>query len=395
MPVNLIVASPEPHFRDFVREQLAHTQHAKVVAEHDEVGLNLYVRILHDLERNPQSAVLLDISGDAEQGLRALEHLAQAAPGTYVLLSEYQCSSEFLIRAMRTGASDFLQQPLKRAEFRDALARLEQHMQRIHMQARQLGKMYTFVGVKGGVGTTTAAINFAALCAKQNKSTLLLDLDLDSGDVASYLGLQPQYSLHDVIENLGRLDHAMLDGIVTRDALGFGVLCAPDDIDKARAISPHHLKEVGTFLIEQYDAVVVDGSRGLDETLLNCLELSDSIFLVMTQEFPAVRNAQHYLSALVRMGYSQEAVKLVVNRYLKRAPMYVSMEQVQQTLSVRPFWALPNRYQEAMQAIHKARPIVLNPAAELGKSYREFASKVEASANGQPSAASKAVGSRQ
>ncbi len=387
MAINLIVASPEAHFRDFIREQLAHTQNARVVAEHEEVGLNLYVRILHDLDRNPHSSVLLDISADPEQGLRALEHLAQAAPGIYVILSEYQGSSDFLIRAMRTGATDFLMQPLKRAEFRDAMVRLEQYMQRVHMQARQLGKMYTFVGVKGGVGTTTAAINFAAVCAKQNKSTILLDLDLDSGDVAAYLGLQPQYSLHDVMENLGRLDQAMLEGIVTRDALGFSALCAPDDLEKARNISAHNVKEVGTFLIEKYDAVIVDGSRGLDDMLLGCLELSESIFLVMTQEFPAVRNAQHYLTALVRMGFSQEAIKLVVNRYMKRAPMYVSMEQVQQTLSARPFFALPNRYEEAMQAIHKARPIVLNQAAELGRSFREFARKIES--NGQPQPAGK------
>ena len=74
MAINLIVASPEPHFRHFIREQLAHTQNARVVAEHEEIGLNLYVRILHDLDRNPHSSVLLDISADSEQGLRALEH---------------------------------------------------------------------------------------------------------------------------------------------------------------------------------------------------------------------------------------------------------------------------------------------------------------------------------
>lgn len=387
MAINLIVASPEPHFRDFIREQLAHTPNAKVVAEHEEIGLNLYVRILHDLDNYPNSSVLLDISGDPEQGLRALEHLNQAAPGLYVLLSEYQCSTDFLIRAMRIGAADFLLQPLKRAEFRDAMGRLEQYMARVHSHSRQLGKMYTFVGAKGGVGTTTAAINFATVCAKQNKSTVLLDLDLDSGDLASYLGLQSQYSLHDVMENLSRLDQAMLDGILTRHSEGFSVLCAPDDIEKARVIAPHQVKELGTFLIEQYDVVIVDGSRGLDDILLNCLELSESIFLVLTQEFPAVRNAQHYINALVRIGFSQEVIKLLVNRYQKRAPMYVSMEQLQQTLSTKPFYAFPNCYEEAMQAIHKARPIVLNPSAELGRSYREFVKKVGFSSNGQPAGA--------
>lgn len=377
MAINLIVASPEPQFREFIREQLGLMHSTKIVAEHEEVGVNLHVRILHDLERYPQAALLLDISADPEQGLRALEHLAQAAPGTYVVLSEAQCSSDFLIRAMRTGASDFLMQPLKRAEFHDAMERVEQYLARVHMQARPLGKMYSFVGVKGGSGATTAAINLAAVCAKQNKSVVLVDLDLDSGDVASYLGLQAQYSLFDVMENLERMDSSMLDGIVTRDALGFHVLCAPDDIEKARSISPYQLKEVGTLLVEKYDVVIVDGSRGLDEMLFGCLELSESIFLVLTQEFPAVRNAQQYVNALVRLNFSQDAIKLVVNRYMKRAPMYVSMEQVQQTLGTRPFFALPNRYEEAMQAIHKGRPIVMNPAAELGKAYREFAKKVE------------------
>src|SRR5436190_12639753 len=130
MPISLIVASQEPHFREFVREHLAHTPGAKLVSEHEEVGLNLYVRILHDLERHPHAAVLLDIATDPEQGLRALEHLTNAAPGIYVILSEYQAAPEFLIRGMRAGSADFLQQPLKRPEFRDAMTRLEQHAQR-------------------------------------------------------------------------------------------------------------------------------------------------------------------------------------------------------------------------------------------------------------------------
>src|ERR1022692_2295391 len=229
MPISLIVASAEPHFREFVREHLAHTPGAKLVAEHEEVGLNVYVRILHDLDRHPNAAVLLDIGADAEQGLRALEHMTNALPGVYVIVSEYQASSEFLIRGIRAGASDYIQQPLKRPEFRDAMTRLEQHIARVAQKGKPLGKLYTFLGAKGGLGATTTAINFAAVCAKQQKNTMLVDLDLDSGDAAAFLGLHPQYSIYDVVENLDRLDQSMLDGITTRDALGFSVLTPPDD----------------------------------------------------------------------------------------------------------------------------------------------------------------------
>ncbi len=385
MPIQLIVASPEPRFHDFVREQMALTPNAEVVGEHEDMGPNLSVRILQDLNLNPQSAVLLDISSDAEQGLRALEQMKQASPKLFVILSGAQCSEEFLLRSMRLGGADFLQQPLKRAEFGDAIARVEQYGERLHRQSRQLGRMYTFVGVKGGMGTTTAAVNFAALCARQGKSTVLVDLDMDSGDAACYLGLRHQYSLADVAENLDQLDQAMLEGIMVRDPLGFWVLCAPEEVERSRLIGEQHLREIGSFLIERFDAVIIDGSRALDDLLLSCLELSESIFVVLTQEFPAVRNAQHYLGALARAGYGMEAVKLVLNRVDKKGSLSVNLEQLKQTLGAAPFWGLPNRYEEAMQAVHEARPVVTRGNTELGRSYRDFAKKL--GMDGQPAAA--------
>ena len=375
MAIQLIVASPEPRFHDFVREQLARTPNAEIVSDHDDMGPNLPVRIAHDLTVYPQAGVLLDVSTDSEQGLRVLEQMRQSSPSLYAILSGVQLSEEFLLRAMRMGGSDFLQQPLKRAEFNDAMTRLEEHLQRMHRQGRQLGRMYTFVGVKGGIGTTTAALNFAALCARENKSTVLVDLDMDSGDAACYLGLRHQYSLADVVDNLDQLDQAMLDGFVARDPLGFSVLCAPTEFERAQMIGEQHLREIGTFLIERHDVVIVDGSHALDPLLLSCLELSDSIFAVLTQEFPAVRNAQHYLGALARAGYGQDAVKLLVNRHEKRGNLHVSLPQLQQTLGAAPFWVLPNRYEEAMQAIHEARPVVTRGNTDLGRAYREFAKK--------------------
>jgi len=340
------------------------------------MGPNLSVRVLHYLNLNPQSAVLLDISDDIEQGLRALEQMEQASPGLYVIVSHNASSETFLLRSMRLGAADFLSQPLKRADFSEAMTRLEQHLQRIQRQGRQVGRMYTFAGVKGGMGTTTAAINFAAICARQNLSTVLIDLDMDSGDAACFLGLRHQYSLVDVVENLEQLDQAMLEGFVTKDALGFYVLCAPQEVERAREITEQHLLEIGTFLIQHYDVIVVDGSRALDPLLMGCMELSETIFVLLTQEFPAVRNAQQYLGALARVGYGQDAVKLIVNRHEKRGSLHVSMDQLQQTLGAAPFWGFPNRYEEAMKAVHEARPVVMRGNTELGKSYRDFAKKL-------------------
>jgi pilus assembly protein CpaE len=370
--IQLIVASAEQRFHEFVRDT-----NVEIVSSHEDVGPNLAMRILNDVNVHSQAAVLLDISLDVEQGLRTLEQLKQSAPDLYVILSDMNCTQDFLLRSMRLGSADFLQQPLKRAEFSEAMTRLDQHSQRVQRQERILGRMYSFVGVKGGVGTTTAAINFAATCAKHGKSTVLVDLDMDSGDAACYLGLRHQYSLADVVEGLDQLDQAMLEGIMVRDALGFQVLCAPEEVERSRLVGEEHLREIGSFLVERYDVVIVDGSRALDGLLLSCLELSESIFVVLTPEFPAVRNAQQYLNALSRAGYGLEAVKLVVNRWEKRGgPMFVNMDQLKATLGASPFWALPNKYEESMKAIHEARPVVMKGGTDLGRSYRDFAKKL-------------------
>src|SRR5690349_2057697 len=140
MAIQVIVASPEPRFHDFVREQLARTPNAEVVSTHEDMGPNLPVRIAHDLSLYPQAAVMMDIAADTEQGLRSLEQIRQSVPSLYAILCSVDVTEAFLLRSMRMGSSDFLQQPLKRAEFDDALTRLEEHLQRIHRQGRQLGR---------------------------------------------------------------------------------------------------------------------------------------------------------------------------------------------------------------------------------------------------------------
>src|SRR5215470_16456969 len=99
MPIQLIVASSEPRFHDFVREQMMSTANAEIVGEHEDLGPNLPVRVLQDLNLHPHAAVILDISTDPDQGLRALEQIRQSAPDVYVILSSLQSSEDFLLRS--------------------------------------------------------------------------------------------------------------------------------------------------------------------------------------------------------------------------------------------------------------------------------------------------------
>ena len=107
MAIALLVASPDEHFREVVRDNLLNLQNAKVVAEYPEVSSNLYIRVLQDLERHADAALLIDLASDAEAGLKALERVKQAAPDLYVIASNYSADGETVIGSLRAGASRF------------------------------------------------------------------------------------------------------------------------------------------------------------------------------------------------------------------------------------------------------------------------------------------------
>lgn len=391
MPIALLVASPDDHFREMVRENLLNVQNAKIAAEYPEVSPNLYIRVLQDLDRNPDAALVVDVAGDPEEGFKVLDKVKQAAPDLYVIVSNYNAEGEMVISALRAGANDYMIQPIKRLEFRDVMARLEKTPRRVATGVSKLGKIFTFLGTKGGLGTTTLAVNFAGVLAQRKQNTVLLDLDWTGNEVAMQLGASPQYTLQEVGENLSRMDQALFEGFVTRDPLGFFLVGPPESLEGRRHFTEPMLREFATFLVEKYEATVIDAGRDLgDDVVLGALQSSTVIFLVVTQEFPAIRNAQRYIANLMHMGFTQDQLKVVVNHYQKRTnPNYASLDQIQQTLNQPVFYGIPSS-PAVLAAINKGRPFVADrqAAGDLDRVFRAFVDK----ATGRKTDAAKVAG---
>src|SRR4051812_13188143 len=144
MPISLLVASTDEQFREIIRENLLNQPNAKVISEYADVASNLYIRVLQDLERHPEAALVLDLGSDPEDGLRILEKVRQAAPDLYILAANYSGDGESVIATIRAGANDFLLMPLRRTDFRDAITRLEKAPRRASATQSRLGKIYTF-----------------------------------------------------------------------------------------------------------------------------------------------------------------------------------------------------------------------------------------------------------
>ena len=374
----LMVASSDEHFREMIRDNMLSMPEAKIVAEYREVTANLYIRVLQDLERHPNAGLIVDLSGDPEGAIKAIERVKQAAPYLFVAASNFHADAETAIACMRAGANEFLLQPIKRTEFRDAMGRLDRAPRHTVAGESKLGKVYTFVGTRGGVGTTTLAVNFVSVLAQRKQSSVILDLDWIGNDVAMQVGAAPQYTLTEVAENLERMDQALFEGFVTRDPLGFFLVGPPDALENRAHFSEHQFREFAAFLVEKYDAIVVDGGRAIsDETVTAAAQVSAAIFLVIDQEFPSIRNAQRYISFLMRMGFNQDQIRVVVNRYTRKpGPTIATLEQIQQTLNQQVFYGIPQS-QSVIASINKARPFVANreEAGEFDRVFRAFVDK--------------------
>jgi len=377
-PFVLMVASSDEHFREMVRDNLLNIPNSKVGSEYQEVSGNLYVRVMQDIERHPNSAVIVDLAGDTEAGLKSLERLKQAVPDLYVIVSHYHADGETVIQSMRLGANDFIVQPLRRTDFRDAMARFERAPKRASSTESKLGKVYTFLGTKGGVGTTTLAVNFASVLAQRKQSVVAVDLDWTANDVAMQLGATPQSTLAEVADNLGRLDQSLFESLATRDPLGMYCVGPSDSLEQRSYFTEPMFRDFSTFLIEKYDATVIDGGKSInDEVVAGACQVSTMMFLVVTQEFASIRNAQRYLAMLMRTGFSQDQIKVVVNRYQKKSgPNFASLDQIKQTLNQPVFYGIPES-PAFLAALNRARPLVSHrqDAPEIDKAIRALVDK--------------------
>ena len=378
MPISLLVASSDELFRETIRESLLNIPTARVISEYPEVSSNLYIRVLQDLERHPDAALVVDLASDPEGALKSLEKVKQAAPDLYVIASNYHADGETVIASLRAGANDFLVQPIKRAEFREAMTRLERTPRRAASGASRLGKVYTFLGTKGGAGTTTLAVNFAGVLAQRKQQTVLVDLDLTANDCAMQAGVTPQNTLQEVGENLSRMDQSLFEGFVARDPLGFFLVGPPGEAEHRANFTEPMFREFANFLVEKYETVVIDAGRWIsDELVVAALQSSSAIFLVMSQDFPAIRNAQRYIAALMRLGFNQEQLKVVINRYQKKpSANLATLEQIQQTLNQPVFYGIPES-PAVLAAINRGRPFVADrtAAGDLDRAFRAFVDK--------------------
>jgi pilus assembly protein CpaE len=310
------------------------------------------------------AALIVDLR-DSRSIPPALAAVKRHHPQMGVVIVAAELDPALMLDAMRAGVTEWVAAPV-------TVASLTESVQRVVAQGvpkAPLGQIFAFVGAKGGVGTTTVAVNVAtALGAHAPRKCLLMDLHLSHGDAALFLGAEPRFSTADVLDNIHRLDEAFLKGLVTTTKSGIHLLASADR-QVVTATDPARVRELIEFAAQRYAYVVLDVPRA-DVTMLDALEMATSIVVVANQELATVRRAGAIALSL-RQRYGKDRVAVVINRFDPHAE--IGREDVERVTGGSIRHLIPSDYRLALEGLNTGQPVVVRNHSRLAGSFSSLA----------------------
>lgn len=230
------------------------------------------------------------------------------------------------------------------------------------------GQLLNFIGAKGGVGTTTIAVNVAVgLC--ERKAVALVDMNPLFGEVPIFLNIEANFDWGEIVKNISRLDATFLTGVLAKHKSGISVLPCPERLDGY--VSAGTVKKLLLQMKELFDYVIIDSGRQLDDNVADITSVSSMVFLVTNLTLPCVVNAKRLFWSLMNMGFGQESIKLIVIETPRDSK--VSVKKAEKTIGKEIFWVIPENSQIAMAAIDDGQPILCSSdKSDISKSIREM-----------------------
>ncbi len=353
-----------------------------IAADVRPVALGLAVSALRAGEG--QIAVLfLDRLDEVGEGL--VRDAVAARPDVPVLVALAKVEKSTLVSLVKLGAADVLDFPLVPHEVRATFATL------IARQAPDRpshgSRIWSVFGAGGGCGVTTVAVNLAERLAHRGGRVGILDLNLELGDVAVFLNMKPRYTLTDLVQNVGKLDGAYLSSAISTHGSGLRVVPGPREIEESEDVRPERLRAILRPLRAAFDHLVIDTPSVFNETAIEALDHSDGVLLVAMLSIPSVRNAKRIRAAFDRLKYPASKIRLVVNRFEKKAD--ISVDEAAALVGLPVFHTIPNDYPSVIRAINVGEPVAaVSPRALVTRAIEALAEKLRNDGKGaEPAAA--------
>ncbi len=299
----------------------------------------------------------------------ALAVLKRQHPTTGVVIVASRLDPTLMLDAMRAGVNEWVSDPVSQKDLLAAIERVTATRRPVVEASGPRGDVFAFLGAKGGVGTTTVAVNVAtAFAAIAPASVLIVDLHPSHGDAALFLGVEPKFSVLDALENSHRLDRAFFKSLVVRAKCGPDLLASSERALPGR-LDPAGVKTLLDLAASTYRYVVLDVPRH-DLALLEALEEVHSFTVVANQELATIRSTTK-LTTTLRQRFGRDRVKVVMTRYDQNAA--IGQDDVERVVGGSISHLFPSNYRLAVDALHHGRPVVVDNHNKLASSLVGYA----------------------
>jgi pilus assembly protein CpaE len=326
------------------------------------VGVARTGREAIDISKDVKPDVLLmDINMPDMDGIAATEIIRKTVPFTQIVILSIQNDPNYMRRAMLAGARDFLTKPPTIDELNSAIRRAgvmarderEKSPQAGGVQISRIGgvhslglagmggRVITFYSPKGGSGCTTLATNLAMCLNNEDTSVVIVDGNLQFGDVAVFLNEQGKFSILDLTQRADELDPDIIDNVTIKHSQsGVKILAAPMKPEQADMVTGDQFSKVIKYLRGIYSYVIIDTESSLTNITASAIDNSDLLILLTTQDIPSIKNSRLFLDEIDALGFDRKRIIFVMNKFDKRigiTPEKVSENLKQEITSVIPF----------------------------------------------------------
>ncbi len=291
-----------------------------------------------------------------------------------ILLCSGDCSG-MLEEALEAEVADVVPLPQLTENIVFSIRKACQAERRSTSGSSRVGRVVTVFSPKGGIGKTVVSTNLASTLAKHHKErTLLLDLDLQFGDAAIMLGLEPDKTIYDLVVAPGELDSEKLAGYTCAHPCGLDVLPAPIRPEDAELVTEGKLARLLEVARASYDMIVVDTSPFFHGPMLATLDRTDLLLLLCGLDIPTIKNVRLGLQTLELLSFPSERVRIILNR--ANTNVGLKRSEVEDTLRAKVHAELPSDRAVPM-AVNRGKPVALaEPGADFSRAMRELADAV-------------------
>lgn len=327
--------------------------------------------------KDPADLMIFELGGDLEKDFQNIRSLIDLGVAGDVFLTSIDFTPEVLQRAIREGVKDFFSQPINSIEVKQSLERFSNQKGKLNQETKppKESKILTVLGSKGGIGTTTVAVNVAVSLAEADSvdSVALIDFDSMFGEIPFFLEIEPTYNWGEITKNISRLDTTFLNNILVKHSSGVYVLPSPRRLNGYEGTTPEILESILLLMKKLFEYVVIDLGKILDVNSLKIIEMSDDLLMISVQSISCLCNSNDLLRSITsKSSLPEDRIKILINRYMKKSE--ISLKDAERSINKKIFWTIPNNYRATFSAINQGKPLSeVASKSKITKNFRQLA----------------------